>query len=266
MSASQTKLFLAVGAVVLFVLLFIAPKTRDKEAQVAEASKAVASTANLAVYVSTAEKNLADDLAKKYKALTVQDSIIEFWTRGRRPDLAAHFAEKKAKESNKALLWFEAGNRYYYAVQFTQDQSEVPVLVQSAIRSFSKGLELEPNNTDAKIMLASAIVESGSDPMKGISLLREIEKVDSNNVKLQLSFAFLSLRSGQLDKAIMRFQKVLVLDPTYLEAYINIADAYSQMGNKEGTIEMLEKFASKTEDATAKQEVEDYIRQLKETN
>ena len=35
---------------------------------------------------------------------------------------------------------------------------------------------------------------------------------------------------------------------------------------KEGTIEMLEKFAAKTEDETARNEVETVIKQIKETN
>ncbi len=41
--------------------------------------------------------------------------------------------------------------------------------------------------------------------MKGIALLRDVEKTDSNNVKLQLTFAFFSVKSQQWDKAIKRF-------------------------------------------------------------
>ncbi len=266
MSATKIKLLLAVRAIVLFVLLFLAPKTRDSKPEELKPSAGMSTAATLDIYLSTAEKNLSKDVLVKYKALRVTDSIIAFWTTLRRPDLAAHFVEKKAAESKSAASWFEAGNRYYYAVQFMQDQSESSALMQCAARAFSKGLELEPTNTDAKIMLASTYVDSGSDPMKGISILREIEKVDSNNVKLQLSFAFFSLRSGQFDKAIARFKKVLVIDPTYLEAYIRLAEVYEQQGNKEGTIEMLELYASKTEDSVARTEIEQIIKQLKETN
>lgn len=266
MSANRIKLLLAVSAIVLFVLLFLAPKTRDAKPDEVKPGAGMPTAATLDVYLTTAEKNLSKDVFTKYKALQVDDSIIAFWTALRRPDLAAYFVEKKAAASKSAATWFEAGNRYYYAVQFMQDQSESSALMQSAARAFSKGLELEPTNTDAKIMLASTYVDSGSDPMKGISILREIEKVDSNNVKLQLSFAFFSLRSGQLDKAIARFKKVLVIDPSYIEAYIRLAEVYEQQGNKEGTIEMLELYASKTEDATARTEIEQVIKQLKETN
>jgi len=99
--------------------------------------------------------------------------------------------------------------------------------------------------------------------MEGVSLLKEVEKTDSNNVKLQLTFAFLSVKSGQTDKAIERFNKVLQLDPTYIEAYLHLADIYEQQGKVDKTIEVLEQYATKTNDPTAKLEVEKYIKQLK---
>ena len=99
--------------------------------------------------------------------------------------------------------------------------------------------------------------------MKGITLLKEIEKTDSSNVKLQLTFAFFSVKSGQIDKAIKRFNKVLEIDPLFIEAYLHLADAYEKQGDKNKNIEMLTKYANLTEDAMAKQEVLKYIEQLK---
>jgi tetratricopeptide (TPR) repeat protein len=266
MKPATTKILLVAGALIFFVLLFIAPKRESAEnAEQAEASTAPSTSAKLDVYLTTAQHNLSKEDKQQMDQLKVTDSLLGFWNRRKRPDLAAHYAEAKAVSSKKSADWFAAGNRYFYAVQFIQDQTEIPVLYQCAGRCFSKGLELEPSNTDARIMLASTYVESGADPMKGIGILKEIEKTDSNNVKLQLSFAFFSVKSGQLDKAIIRFKKALKADPTYLEAYLHIADAYEQLGNKEGTIENLEAYARLTPDVTAKLEVEKYIRQLKET-
>jgi tetratricopeptide (TPR) repeat protein len=94
-------------------------------------------------------------------------------------------------------------------------------------------------------------------------MLREIEKTDSNNVTLQLNFAFFSVKSQQWDKAIKRFEKVLQVDSTYIEAYLHLADAYEQSGQKNKTIEMLEKYKSKTDDAMSRQEIDKYIQQLK---
>ena len=80
---------------------------------------------------------------------------------------------------------------------------------------------------------------------------------------LQLNFAFFSVKSRQWDKAIRRFEKVLQIDSTYIEAYLHLADAYEQSGNKIKTIEVLEKYKTKTDDVLAKNEIEKYIQQLK---
>lgn len=271
MSAKKTQVVLVAGALLLFVLLFIAPKIAPKHSEgdghdhSAQSAK-VNENANLDVYVNMALKNLEPSQKQKAETLIAAkkiDSISAFWDKNKRPDLASVFVEKQAIASNKAEDWFKAGSRYYYAVQFTQDKTEIPLLYECAIRCFSKGLKLEPNNTDGKIMLASCYVEGTQYPMQGITLLKEIEKTDSNNVKLQLSFAFFSVKSGQLDKAITRFNKVLAVDSNYIEAYLHLADAYEQQGNTGKTIEVLEKYSAKTTDVTAKVEINKYIQQLK---
>lgn len=267
MRTARTKILLIGGALVVFVLLYFAPKIKPAESSVPEGPAAVTvdESARLDIYLRTAVKNLSADQKQIMDQQRSDDSLLSFWSGRKRPDLAAHYSEEKALKTNKAEDWFLAGNRYYYSIQFVGDKTEEPILIQSATRCFKKGLALKPDDTDARIMLASTYVEGGSDPMKGIGLLREIEKKDSNNVKLQLSFAFFSLKSGQTDKAVARFKKVLKIDPAYLEAYLHLADAYEQQGNKEGTIEMLEQYAMKTDDAVARLEVEKYIKQLKET-
>ncbi len=271
MSVKKTQLLLVVSALVLFVLLFIAPKIAPKHSDEdghdhSGKAKTLNSDANLEVYLTMALKGLEPSkkaLNDKLLASKQLDSVVVFWDKQKRPDLAAHYTEELAKKENKAEAWRKAGNRYYYAIQFIQDKTAIPVLYQSASRCFAKSLEQEPNNTDAKIMLASCYVEGSEDPMEGIKRLREIEKIDSNNVKLQLTFAFFSVKSGQVDKAIARFNKVLKVDSNYIEAYLHLADAYEQQNNTAKTIEMLEKYSAKTNDITARIEINKYIEQLK---
>lgn len=272
MSAKKIKVFLLVGALVLFVLLFIAPKITPKESDekspVSMSNSTVNSTdVTLQVYLNLAIKSLSLKEKKTYDSLIALkrlDSVAILWNKIKRPDLAAYFLEEEAKKFNTPELWFNAANRYYYSVPFVQDKTEEPILYQCAMRCFQNGLKLDPKNGDAKIMLASCYVESGTNPMEGITQLKEIEKTDSNNVKLQLTFAFFSVKSGQLDKAIKRFNKVLEIDPEYLEAYLHLADIYEQLEDKAKTIEVLEKYASKTTDVTARLEVNKYIDQLKQ--
>lgn len=269
MSSSKIRLILLSFTILLTVLLFIAPRIAPKTET---ASKPVRSgsgadmTAGIEQYLKMAEKTLKpDELQQTAQMLSNKqnDSLVFFWDKRRRPDIAAYYTEAIAKAGNKPESWLKAGNRYYNAVQFCKDQTEIPLLYGSAMRCFSKALEMQPDNTEAKIMLASCYVEGTQDPMKGISMLREVEQKDSNNVKLQLSFAFFSIRSGQFDKAISRFEKVLKADSTYIEAYLHLADAYEQQGEKAKTIEMLEQYAKRTPDPMEKAELNKYIQQLK---
>ncbi|MBA2613297.1 MAG: tetratricopeptide repeat protein [Bacteroidetes bacterium] len=274
MSVKNTQVILVVGALGLFVLLFIAPKIAPKHSDDdghdhSTKTTAALSNANLEVYLNMAVKGLEPSKKMQYDKLLASqklDSVVVFWDRTKRPDLAAHYTEVLAKKENKAASWAKAGNRYYYAIQFIQDKTAIPVLYQSANRCFAKSLELDPNNTDTKIMLASCFVEGSEDPMEGIKRLKEVEKTDSNNVKLQLTFAFFSVKSGQLDKAITRFNNVIKIDTNYIEAYLHLADTYEQQGNTAKTIEMLQKYSAKTNDVTARLEINKYIDQLKSKN
>ena len=261
----------------MFVLLFISPKTQALDSNPAETGASSETKPTVVrqkrsvmdVYLNMAVKNLEPSLSRKHQILVkaaLSDSLILFWDQLKRPDLASYFAEEKAEKSDSASYWYKAGNRYYYAIAFVHDQSEVPVLYDRAMTCFEKSIAADKQLTDARIMLAACYVEGGSDPMQGISLLKALEKTDSNNVKLQMTFAFFSVKSGQLDKAITRFKKVLQIDSTKIEVYLHLADAYEKMEDKNNTIKMLEAYQLKTEDPTARIEIGKYIDQLKSNN
>ena len=270
----KTQIGLLITAVVLFVLLFLAPKTHTGKLEAKEnAMEKTTEVVSLETFITMATKSLKPEEKTTYDALvnTAKSSkvdtgfipVVQFWDKQKRPDFAAYFVEQIAQRNQTSLAYNKAGDRYYYSVRFTKDNNEIPALYQSAMRCYQTAIDKDSKNVEAKIQLAACFVEEGKDPMKGIGMLREVEKTDSNNVKLQLTFAFFSVKSQQWDKAIKRFEHVLRIDPLYIEAYLHLADAYEQQGQKEKTIEMLEKYASLTEDAMAKQEVLKYIEQLK---
>ena len=269
--ARKTQIILVVVSICAFVLLFLAPKTHTGKTEVM--SKETAPVATVESFLTMVLKTLNAEDKKTYDVLltaatasSVDTSfvpVVQFWDKQKRPDLAAYFVEKIANRKPSSTTFLKAGDRYYYSVRFIKDNNEIPALYQSAMRCYKTAIDKDAKNAEAKIQLAACYVEGTQDPMKGITLLREVEKTDSNNVKLQMSFAFFSVKSQQWDKAIKRFQKVLQIDPLFIEAYLHLADAYEQKGDKSKTIEMLEKYASITEDAMAKQEVLKYIDQLK---
>lgn len=267
----QVQFLLITGAVVLSVLLYFAPKKTEgitiKEPQRGSSVQTIESFVKNASDLLTPElKQIEAAFLSKASGTDKKkwlDSLVIFWDKVRQPDIASYYYEKSLINSTNTEFWLKAGDRYYYSVRFTKNTEEIPLLYKSASRCYETCLRYNSNLTDAKIMLAACYVEAGEDPMKGINLLKEVEKTDSNNIKLQLNFAFFSVKSQQWEKAIKRFEKVLQIDSTYLEAYLHLADAYEQQGDKIKTIEMLEKYVSNTNDITAKQEIKKYIQQLK---
>lgn len=211
------------------------------------------------------QKQAIDKLEEALKSSadkkTAFENMIGMWDSLRQPLVASYYMEQAAKASPNAKNWMEAANRYYGSTRFAPE-TDRPMLFGKAIECYEKVLQLEPNNTEAKINLASCYVEGTADPMKGIAMLKEVEKTDSNNVNLQLNFAFFSEKSGQWDKAIARFEKVLQIQPDFIEAYLHLADAYEQKGDKANAIKSLEKYKNLVDDVTIKTEVQDYINKL----
>jgi tetratricopeptide (TPR) repeat protein len=275
MSSKNIKIVLLISAAILFVLLFIAPKkVSDKQISETKSMPKTETSVSIEAFINIALKSLNLSEKNRFDSLIIvsqknpHDSIFEmladFWDSKKRPDFASFYVEKQAIKKPSIESFINAGNRYFYSVKFVNEPNEVPVLYKSAMRCYQKALEKEPSNSEAKIQLAACYLEEGANPMQGITILKEVEKVDSNNVKLQLNFAFFSVKSGQLDKALMRYQKVLAIDPNFIEAYLHLADVYEQLGENAKTINMLEIYASKTEDMMAKEEINKYIKQLKQ--
>jgi tetratricopeptide (TPR) repeat protein len=273
-SVTKKQIAVLAGSLIVVVLLLVAnTKLPDNKEDVKTSEHAGPMTAGMVSFVDNAMKALpANQKAaiQKLQAATetaadkkmAYERLITAWDSLHQPVVAAYYMEKAALASPIEKNWTAAGNRYYMAVRFVGD-AERQLLYSKAIVCFEKALELNPSAVETKISLASCYVEGSSEPMKGIAMLREVEKVDSNNVNLQLNFAFFSEKSGQWDRAIKRFEKVLKIQPDFIEAYLHLADAYKQKGDKENAIKSLEKYLTLVDDVTIKTEVQNYINQLK---
>lgn len=265
---------IAVSLIIIVLLLFAntdLPKNQGKSEMSGHAGDS--KTETISNLVDSARSRLNNDqkqqIAKLEEALksstdkkVAYENIIDQWDSLRQPSAAAYYVEQAAIASPTESNWMEAGNRYYAATRFAKEH-ERPLLFGKAIECFERTVKINPKNIDARVNLGACYVEGSADPMKGIGMLKEIEKTDSNNVNLQLNFAFFSEKSGQWDKAIARFQKVLKIQPDFIEAYLHLADAYEQKGDKAKAIESLEKYKDLVDDVTIKAEVQDYINKLK---
>jgi len=70
---------------------------------------------------------------------------------------------------------------------------------------------------------------------------REVAERDPHNMYAQMMLGIGGVMTGQFDKAIDRFKKVIDHQPGNLEAILNLAEAYEQKGDKGSAIQWYER-------------------------
>jgi cytochrome c-type biogenesis protein CcmH/NrfG len=173
---------------------------------------------------------------------------------------------RKAQTENNEEAWMGSSNEFLKAARYFQDNNKA-LLYKEAISGFEKVLEINPKNLPAKTALGSAIVEGsgllGTQPMKGITLLREVIAQDSANIEANLQLGLFSVTSRQFDKAIERFQRILRIDSTHIEMYVYMGDTYLTMGEKQKAIDSYENYKIRVKDTLITKDIDEYIKKLK---
>lgn len=191
------------------------------------------------------------------------DSLARAWDALKQPGIAAGYFEQKAGLDNTEKSYIDASYRYFDAYKASEDSVAQSGWVQKAIACYQKVLELNPANLDAKTDLGVCYAEGTNDPMKGIMLLRDVVKENPEHENAQLNLGFLSVKSGQYEKAMERFDKVLQVNPGRLDVYIFKGETALQMGNKQMAMEFFNTFMKESTDERMKKQVAAYISELK---
>jgi len=239
----------------------------------ASENKSAAADISMDTEIATAKKGFADntnktilqlenelsDLSGNEKELKIKE-LAEVYANNNQFTVAAlYYLSGSADDAKEYILAAEAFRKAYKNIS---DSSLMPTLIEKATTCFQSALEKDPNNLDAKSGLGSCIVDAGQNPMQGIQLLLAVVKVDSLNLNANLNLGLFSMKSGQFDKAIKRFETVAKLKPN-AEIYGMLADAYEQTGNNEAAIAALKKAKAYIIDKDILVNIDNYIKNLK---
>ncbi len=193
------------------------------------------------------------DLARKFDSLKF-------------PLIGAHYFSKLASRINDENSWFNAGLRYYEFAATSEDTAMQMYASKQAIVAFEKVIALNENNIEAKNALAICYIQNDLDIMKGVQLLKDVTKRDSNNIDANYTLGMLSMRSGQSEKAVGRFETLVKLQPMNPEFHYYLGEAYNQMGKKKEALKEYETFKTLVPDEGAKKNIEVTINNLKNSN
>jgi tetratricopeptide (TPR) repeat protein len=172
-----------------------------------------------------------------------------------RPGIAAEFVFRKAELTGQTGDWYNAGNRFLGISRFFEEPDRA-ALIEKAIFCLDKAFSQAPKDNSIKTRLASAYVEGGKDPMKGIFLLREVVAEEPENIDAQMNLGFFSMQSGQFDKAVERFEKVLSIDPSLSEVKIYLSEALDASGKREDALRLLNEIKKSDADSFLLQEAQ----------
>lgn len=271
MKGATLRVLLIAGTVLLSVLLYFAPGqlNRKKSADTEQAAGRSAEGFNADDLLSSAEASLdssqkqtltflSDALKKNGDKDTASlDALGRFWDRNNIPAASAIWFERKAAVVNSEGSYLEAAYRYFDAFRMANDTAIRAELVQKSIASYKKVLEINPKNLNAKTDLGACYADGTNEPMKGITLLREVVAEDPKHEMAQYNLGMLSVKSGQLDKAIERFNTVLEINPKRVEINFYLGQVYLQKGDTTQAIQWYEKFIK-----TAPYDVSDVIKMV----
>lgn len=190
------------------------------------------------------------------------EQLVNEYIKLDKPLAVAHYAIKNAEAKSSEQEFVRAGNYCAQLMQTAPDEKARNFLSSRRVYCFEKAVALQPSD-DNRLSLAQAYVEGGSNPMQGVTILREMVAKDSANIPAQLLLARFGMVSGQYDKAIVRLEKILSLAPQNQDALLLLAQAYEDSGNVPKAIETLERFKKTVTDAETVKRVEDYIGTLK---
>lgn len=178
----------------------------------------------------------------------------------------AHYFFKMAGRLNDENSWFNAGMKFYDFAATCPDTSIQIYASKEAIVAFEKVIILNENNIEAKNALAICYIQNDLDIMKGVQLLKDVTRRDSNNVDANYTLGMLSMRSGQYDKAAERFKTLVRVQPMTPEFHYYLGETYSQLGKKMDAIKSFETFKGLVPDEKAKKDIESIINNLKNSN
>ena len=138
----------------------------------------------------------------------------------------------------------------------------IVLLFIARVKPDIKGIEIG-DDIAAGIEEAVGMINEGGQPMQGILKLKEIADNNPENENAQLYLGIFSIQSGQYDKALDRFDNVIKINPDNGYSYQLKGQSYEMMSDTLNAIQYYELFISKTDEESAKKEMEKHIKILK---
>lgn len=152
---------------------------------------------------------------------------------------------------------------YYTAFQQSEIEENKKAIAAKAITFLQPYQDKTPDDITVKCALAACYVSASANPMAGIMLLRDVIAKDSTNETALLLLGEFAVKSGQIDKAIGRFESLIRHYPANIKYSLYLAQLFSDRGEQAKAIETLTNAKKKAIRKTSIDSLNNIINQLK---
>lgn len=231
---------------------------------------------DFAAIISKAKENLSDFeksfLTEKDQIAGEKDTslafpatrfLINYWDSLQRYDISGFYYKTLYDKAGGEYYLMNSSQRFYEQARFVADTAARKFYLKESKQGFDKVLTLNPKNLDAKVGKALCIIEDRSQIMVGVPLLKEVLEEDSTNLLALYSLGMLQIESGQLQKALISFEKLVSLQPFNGEFYFYLADIQQKQGNSTQAILNYEKAKMLTNDRETKEAIDNILKEIK---
>lgn len=242
------------GALVLFLVLYLGFDTRPSSQQVVDRSRSLqGETTSFETLLQEAEAHLNTEQSTRLSELKTQlaaagsdqdriavlKELSGWWYRQGQGSVAGGFAEQVAELENTDAAWSVAGATYYHALVGEQNVPLRTYLSKRAIQAFESAVSLNPDAVEHRVNVALVHAENPppDNPMKAVLLLRELEATYPESPAVYNALGRLAIKTGQWERAVQRLEKAWSLDPSNPNTPCLLARAYEGAGQAEKAAE-----------------------------
>ena len=248
----MTKLQLTVIILSIVTLLFLyigCNKKSTAQKSLEKSRSLVIELTNIDNIIQDARKELSPSdagqlslLEKELSKMESDSNKVNLWQRLSglwydlgHPAISGFYAQEIAKTTNRESSWSISGTTFAICIKNSEDQKIKEFCTNRAIESFENAISLNPGNISNRINLALSYTDNPpkDNPMKGIQMLLKLNEENPDNVPVLNNLAFLALKTGQNERALVRLEKALELEPNNKDVICLASKVYGSLGQNE---------------------------------
>ncbi|MEL6696021.1 MAG: tetratricopeptide repeat protein [Bacteroidota bacterium] len=273
-SGSLLRIIILIVGSVTFLLLFFANKTNlNTKPGPDTAGRTVVESAGIQDQLPPIQDPiLAQEIVRAQNApeeekAPLLDSLTHTLEGNGRLDQAALLAHELALLAPTVPRKLKAGILSYEASQMptiSNDSLLFRAFSDQAMQNLESVTQEDETNEEALLYLGLTYVESRlqQNAMRGILTIRKVVEINPNNAEASFRLGLFSLQTGQTEKALSRFEKVLEVRPDDHIARLQYAYTLTQLGRNNEAKDALNDVIEKTGEPELIQQAQMLLSQL----